>query len=208
MPPALAHNPVAGTGPGSAALRALRERTRELHLELESRLRLGAADAGREQYASHVAAMWGWLQPIEQRLWERSQWPGDLDTAPRACKTGWLHDDIRAACDDGFITASATEVCAQAPDFADTPTRFGWAYVIEGSMLGGHVLHRRLAARLSPWPVRYLQGYGAQAGSLWREFLAALERNVRSDAHVEQASEAAAQAFASIGDWMRSRGAA
>lgn len=185
----------------------LRERTRDLHADLENRLRLGAPDAGRLQYADHVAAMWGWLQPLEDRLWQRCNWRAEVAPLERSGKTGWLHADILVAREDGFLQ-HVPDVCRDHPDFSDPASRYGWAYVIEGSMLGGSVLQRRLSARLSPWPMHYLQGYGMHAGHRWRDFLDSLARDVSSAEQIETACEGAAQAFASVGDWLRQQGAA
>lgn len=190
----------------SSAHLALRERTRELHAQLDNTLRLGTPGAGRAQYAQHVAAMWGWLQPLEEQL-VREEWPQDLDASSRWRKVVWLEQDMDAARADGFLP-DAPPVCAAAVDLSSLPARYGWAYVIEGSMLGGQVLLRRLNESLKPWPLRYLQGYGTAAGVQWRQFLATLAREVSTAKQIESASEAAAEAFTSIGGWLRCRGAA
>lgn len=191
----------------SPALSALRESTRDQHVALEGRLLLGSPDAGRAQYAGHVAAMWGWLQPLESLLWHQHAWPAFIEPDARAGKSGWLHTDILAARADGFLKATP-ELCEHPDDLGDSARRFGWAYVIEGSMLGGQVLHRRLAGRLRPWPMRYLQGYGAEGGRRWREFLGALAAEVRTPRQVQAASDGAVQAFRSINLWLQRQGAA
>ncbi len=190
------------------ALTALRERTRDLHAGLEARLQLAMPGAGRSQYAAHVAAMWGWMQPIEARLWTRDCWPAGIEPAARNGKCAWLQQDMQAASEDGFLTAGTVRRCVRAEDFSTSAARFGWAYVIEGSMLGGAVLHRRLGARLAPWPMRYLQGYGRDAGARWRAFLDTLERELDTPAQREAAAVAAATAFASIDAWFTGCGAA
>jgi heme oxygenase len=193
----------------SPTLLALRESTRALHAGLEARLRLATPLAGRAQYADHVAAMWGWMQPIEQRLWNDGSWPSAVEPAARDGKCAWLQEDMRAAAADGFLPhATAPQCMHHEADLASPAARFGWAYVIEGSMLGGAVLHRRLAARLAPWPMRYLKGYGSDAGRRWRAFLDALEREIDTPARRMAAAMAAAAAFASIDAWFTERGAA
>lgn len=191
----------------SPALAALRERTREQHIALEGRLRLGSPDAGRAQYAGHVAAMWGWLQPLESLLWHAHPWPTAVEPDARSGKSAWLQTDILAAREDGFLRAGP-ELCGHDSDLTDSAVRFGWAYVIEGSMLGGQVLHKRLAGKLQPWPMRYLQGYGAEGGRRWREFLAALSSEVRTPHQVQAAGDGAVQAFRSINLWLQRQGAA
>lgn len=190
----------------SPALQALRERTSSLHAELERTLQLMHPDAGRAHYAQHVAAMWGWLQPLEPTLWSGT-WPAELDVAERSIKVRWLEEDLAAARNDGLLREDSA-CCATVADFSSRATRYGWAYVIEGSMLGGQVLRARLAERLHPWPARYLCGYGDAGGQRWRAFLAALAKEVRTPADIAEAADAAAAAFTSVGFWLRARGAA
>lgn len=151
--------------------------------------------------------MWGWMQPLESLLWQAHAWPAFLEPAARAGKCGWLHTDILAARQDGFLPHDP-QVCRHDSDLGDPATRFGWAYVIEGSMLGGQVLHKRLADKLRPWPMRYLQGYGAEGARRWRDFLAALAAEVRTPRQVQAASDGAVQAFRSINLWLQRQGAA
>lgn len=189
----------------SPALAGMRQRTRSLHIALENTLRIASPAAGRAEYVRHIAAMWGWLQPLESRLW-RQRWPAAIE-AHRRGKGRWLRQDIDVARAAGFLD-EPPPLCAHPHDFTQPAVRYGWAYVIEGSMLGGQVLHRQLAARLHPWPLRFLQGYGHEAGELWRGFLATLAEEVRTPAQVDAASEAAAAAFQSVGEWLRGQGAA
>jgi heme oxygenase (biliverdin-IX-beta and delta-forming) len=183
---------------------ALRERTREAHDEIERALALASPSAGREEYARHVAALWGWMKPVEPRLW-RAPWPASVDTVARAMMTSWLETDIAAARADGLL-GSQIEVSDPVKP-GSRAARFGQAYVIEGSMLGGAMLLRRLGPRLAPWPVRYLHGYGAEAARYWREFLAALDESVSAPGDVDEAADAADETFCSIGRWLRAHGA-
>lgn len=191
----------------SPALLALRERTHELHVALEARLALARPAADRADYARYVAAMWGWLSPLEPALWRGKHWPAELEPAERACKSRWLVEDLDAARADGFLPSEPVS-CVQQVDFEDAASRFGWAYVIEGSMLGGQLLQRQLGARLTPWPMRYLHGYGERTARRWNDFLAALAREVVTREQIDAAAAAAAQAFRSIHGWFAQRGLA
>lgn len=190
----------------SPALIALRDHTRHLHADLEARLVLARPSAGREEYAQYVAAMWGWLKPLEPALWHQP-WPAAVEPQARAGKVHWLAEDLDAARADGCL-ATAPLPCAEAPLLPDAASRFGWAYVIEGSMLGGQVLKRRLGVRLRPWPMRYLEGYGERTVRRWQDFLAALAREVTSGEDIARAATAAAGAFAHIDTWLARRGLA
>ena len=185
----------------------MRERTHDLHVALEARLLLARPAAGRADYARYVAAMWGWLAPLEPALWQCDRWSAELEPAERGCKSSWLVEDLDAARADGFLRSEPVS-CVQQVDFADSANRFGWAYVIEGSMLGGQLLQRRLDATLTPWPMRYLHGYGERTARRWNEFLAALAREVVTPLQIDAAAAAAAQAFRSIHGWFGQRGLA
>lgn len=192
----------------SPALNALRERTQVLHAALDARLQLAKPGAGRAEYATYISAMWGWMQPLAARLWDDAHWPAAIEPGTRAGKCAWLKQDLQAAAADGFCAPHAPPQCWHAMDFPNAAVRYGWAYVIEGSMLGGTVLHRRLGARLAPWPMRYLLGYGPEAGARWRVFLGALEQAVDTPARREAAADAAAMAFRSIDAWFTECGVA
>lgn len=187
------------------ALAALRRRTGRAHAELERTLLVGAPGAGRAEYARHVAAMWGWMKPTEAALWDGA-WPARLDVEVRARKTAWLETDIEAARADGLLGAGLA--VADPVACASRAARFGTAYVVEGSMLGGAVLLQRFGERLAPWPARYLRGYGADGARRWRDFLAALDETLVTAGDVGEAADAAEEAFRSIGRWLRAHGAA
>jgi heme oxygenase len=70
------------------------------------------------------------------------------------------------------------------------------AYVVEGSQLGGAVLHKRLADQLAPHPLRYLAGAGeAGPGPRWRAFMLALRAQVQGEEEVAEACSGACDAF-------------
>ena len=177
----------------SRALAALRAATAARHAALESGLRIAAPGAGRREYANHVAALWSWMRPIEAPLWA-GPWPLPVEAPARAVKLQWLATDLLAARCDGY-PAAALDVQALAPPLDSLATRMGFAYVIEGSLLGAQVLLRRLGPVLAPWPMRWLHGYGVEGGRRWAAFLDALAAQVATPAQVEAACESACEAF-------------
>ena len=183
------------------ALGALRAATSGLHAKLEAGLPIARPGAGRAEYAAHIAAMHGWLAPFEANLW-RDEWPREIDPAQRARKREWLEADIEVARADGFL-AAASECAAAAPSFDTLAQRIGWAYVVEGSTLGGRVLLARLRHTLHPWPARFLVAYGNEGASRWRDFLGVVERKLSRPGEIDEASRAAAQAFESLDAWFR-----
>jgi len=130
----------------SFALKALRAATSRIHESLEARLPIAGPGAGRAEYAAHVAAMHGWLAPFEASLWQGA-WPRGIDPAQRARKREWLEADIEVARADGLLIEQLPQY-ADVPALDTLPQRIGWAYVVEGSTLGGRVLLARLAPAL------------------------------------------------------------
>ncbi|RYF27633.1 MAG: heme oxygenase [Comamonadaceae bacterium] len=95
---------------------------------------------------------------------------------------------------------------AQAPDDANA-VRWGFAYVVEGSQLGGQVMHRQLAPRLAPHPLRYLQGRGADTGGHWKSFLALLRSHLATPQATAAACIGAQAAFAGLAQHLHAEGA-
>lgn len=84
--------------------------------------------------------------------------------------------------------------------------RIGWAYVIEGSQLGGQVLRKRLAPALDPWVPRWLVGYGSETAANWKLF--ATYADSSDDPQLLQAGiQAAGEAFISLATWLEEQGA-
>lgn len=127
--------------------------------DLDARLLLARPDAGAREYLSYAAAMWGWLSPLEPQLW-CATWPSELDPAARDGKRRWLEADLAVLGYDGKPPVDPTGL-----DLSSQAARFGVAYVVEGSQLGGQVLLRRLGPALAPHVPRYLAGYGASTGA-------------------------------------------
>jgi heme oxygenase len=81
--------------------------------------------------------------------------------------------------------------------------RWGVCYVIEGSQLGGLVLYRRLADRLTPHPLNYLNPHEdpAAIGRRWQQFIRTIGSAVTRDDDVAQACQGACDAFDDILAW-------
>lgn len=190
----------------SPALRALREATGAAHERLEGNLRLALPGAGRHAYTLHVASLWGWLQPVEPALWSGA-WPDGADVPARSVKSRWLEEDLAHARGEGYLRGEPA-VNERPVAFGSLAERMGYAYVIEGSTLGGQVLRRRVGPALHPWPARYLEGYGEQAAQRWRDFLALLGAHVDTPDRIDEAARSAMRAFESLEEWFRRQGAA
>ncbi len=186
-----------------SAIVELRNATRERHAALEGALHLGRASADRETYVAYARAMFGWLAPLEGPLWD--VWACS-DVERRRCKAAWLAADLGAAgCDASALAALPRCAPLVAERSPGDPFAAGVAYVVEGSLLGGQVLRRRLDGRLAPIPGRFLEGYGTDTSELWKRFVSELERDLAACGALERACAGARAAFDQIAEWFHQR---
>lgn len=187
----------------SPALTAMRAATASAHQGLEQGLEIAAPGASRQAYLDYLADMHGWLSAFEAPLWT-ADWPAGVEPAARSGKLAWIEQDLNKsgmpAADIGALPRAAF-----APDLSGLASRFGLAYVIEGSQLGTKQLQQRLSGALDGWEPRWLEGYGSRNGSNWRAFLHALEQYVRTPQEIDEACAAAAAAFVSLAAWFEQR---
>ena len=167
-------------------LAALRQATGSRHERLDSALPLSAADATLADYASHLHLLQAWLAPLER--WQRGysdgpQGPAGLVPAPHL---GLIEADLAEPALAGCDKVAPIDALPW-PQDASAAYRWGVAYVVEGSQLGGAVLYKRLAGQLAPHPLNYLRGAGESGpGPRWRAFMLALREEVTTlDASIE-----------------------
>ena len=183
------------TAPAPDVLAALRHATAARHERLDSALPLSSPDATLADYASHLHLLRDWLAPLED--WQHGYSDGPqgaqgLAPAPHlALIDADLAEPLLAA-----HTAAPHPDAAPWPAHASPAYRWGVAYVVEGSQLGGAVLYKRLAGQLAPHPLRYLRGAGeAGPGPRWRAFMLALREQVTTVPACADACAGACDAF-------------
>lgn len=184
------------------ALQALRHATAERHAQLDSGLPIARDDASLSDYQNHVHALAAWLQALWPALQTLQAHTPGFGFAP-AARLSALREDLAHTAEQATLPwpqpSAATAQCleqalARHPGHADA-VHWGLAYVVEGSQLGGQVLHRGLAPRLAPHPLRYLQGDGAGTGARWKAFMVLLRTHVASTPAIEAACDGALAAF-------------
>jgi len=173
-------------------LAALRAATASRHEQLDSSLPLGAPDASLRDYAAHLALLRAWLAPLQA-------WSAGYTDGPQGVP-GFANDARLVLIDADLAEPDMPATAAPAtrdgwPDGASAAWRWGVAYVVEGSQLGGAVLYARLRERLAPHPLRYLKGEGDGPGPRWRAFMQALRAHVRTPAESAEACAGACAAF-------------
>jgi len=179
----------------SDVLAALRRATSSRHERLDSGLPLSAPDATLADYCQHLQLLRAWLAPLaawQQGYTDGPQGPAGPAAAPHlALIEADLAESSLAGCN-----AAPQSHAAPWPSDASPAYRWGVAYVVEGSQLGGAVLYKRLAEQLAPHPLRYLRGAGEGGpGPRWRAFMETLRAEVSSEAEVADACAGACDAF-------------
>ncbi len=152
---------------------ALREATAECHARLDA-LFAGFDLADRAQYGRFLTAHAAALIPLE------AQFRGEPTADPRS-------DMLRA---DLAALGLSLPAPLPAPQLSDPAMRWGAAYVVEGSRLGGALLARRVAPLL---PRAYLAA--PQPPGAWRKFLEKLANALYTDDTIAAATRGALAAF-------------
>lgn len=183
----------------------LRQATQTRHERLDSSLRIGSADADYADYLAYIAALRGWLEPVETALWARD-WPSSLRPDARRRKTARMEQDFDAARALGF-QVPAVPVCDRLPDVGRSRAyALGVMYVVEGSQLGGRMMAKRLEQAWPDRPFHYMAGYGGELGAMWKGFTAFLADELRSQEDLDEAVAGACDAFDTLADWLRRQG--
>ena len=184
-----AHQPASGAD----ALAALRAATAERHERLDSGLPLSGPAPDLNDYAQHLTMVRHWLAPLQ--AWLDGFGDGPQTVLPARERLALIDADLN---EPGMPAPRAASGPHAWPRDASAAYRWGVAYVIEGSQLGGKVLHAKLAGRLAPHPLRYLRGADEGPGPRWRAFMLALKEHVASPDEIADACAGACAAFDSI----------
>lgn len=158
----------------SEIITALREATTEAHNRLEADIdlfgRVSEPDSRRDMvarfhrlHASVEPAVQGWLADLR-----------DLDFEQRK-RSGEVRRDLT---DLGGLPLAATAL----PPVGSLGEALGWWYVLEGSSLGGRVIHRTLLGEGKDLlGLSFLLPYGSATGDWWRRFVEVLDEADRRD---------------------------
>ena len=184
-----AHDPASDTD----ALAALRAATSERHERLDSGLPLSGPAPDLHDYAQHLTMVRDWLAPLQ--AWLAGFADGPHTVLPAVERLALIDADLN---EPGMPPVRAASTTPAWPQDASAAYRWGVAYVIEGSQLGGKVLYGKLSERLAPHPLRYLRGADEGPGLRWRAFMLALKEHVKSPDEIADACAGACAAFDSI----------
>jgi len=188
-------NQLNNTARGTDALAALRTATAARHEQLDSGLPLSTPAASLDHYAAHLAMVRDWLAPLDTWLNGFADGPQAEPALPAIDRLTLIQADLA---EPGMPEVAPMHPAASWPLDASAAYRWGVAYVIEGSQLGGAVLYKQLHERLAPHPLRYLCGEAGGPGPRWRAFMAALRSHVQTPEQIADACAGACAAFDAI----------
>ncbi|GGY80985.1 heme oxygenase BphO [Cellvibrio zantedeschiae] len=167
------------------ALTRLRAETKSRHQILDSSMPLANPNADWQDYLEHLQLLSAWLQPIENWLIHFSDGPQGPRAPDFICYTDIIRKDLA-----NYMAPKLQPITWMQDNCA--AYRWGVSYVIEGSQLGGEFLYKRLADRLKPHELFYLQ---AKQPGRWPAFLNCLATELTTHEHIDLACAGARDAF-------------
>jgi heme oxygenase (biliverdin-IX-beta and delta-forming) len=176
-------------------LAALRTATASRHERLDSGLPLSAPLPSLDDYAAHLHMVRDWLAPLERWLAGFADGPQAEATLPPTERLALIQADLA---EPRMPEVRPLRPAPAWPTDASAAWRWGAAYVIEGSQLGGAVLYGKLVGPLAPHPLRYLRGDEGGPGPRWRAFMGALRAHVTGPVEIAEACAGACAAFDAI----------
>jgi heme oxygenase len=184
----------------AAARAALREATEAAHLRLHQLPAFHALAEGRLDrpgYGALLGRLLGFHAAMERRLAEAPP----LDDFGIAIAERRRSPLLRA--DLAWLGVPAPAAEAPLPPFPSAAAALGGLYVVEGSTLGGLHLARALDPLLPPGIEgrRFLLGYGAAHGAMWRACCNAIERCGATPGGLAGMVAGAVAGFEAFEDW-------
>jgi heme oxygenase len=157
---------------GETLRKTMQDATAISHQRLHGHPLLSPVAEGTASPATYLAALKGFYDfyAAHEGKAEKAL-PLSLRFAQEAAPLDWLTKDLRAlGFDARTFTPSAPE--AQAWDLA---RYVGYAYVKQGSTLGGQTIRKSLMAR-PELPITFFTGYGPETGLRWKAFIAWMDK--------------------------------
>lgn len=192
--------PAPDTETARAALTALRCSTAASHraVEAASALRLDQPDL--LDYAAHLHAIaHGLLGPTLLARLPALYEVANIGLAAQPLDE-WIAADRQALAEQGVAWPAPPRAGHEhAPAVpTDRAEALGWLYLLEGSRLGGHVIHKAFSAHFPDFPFHFIRGDGHSPGLRWHTVCTALNEHLTDPADLARACRSSEQAFAAL----------
>ncbi len=179
-------------------LKRLKADTRELHDEVEAAMNSGRVmsdDFSKDEYGRLLQKLLLAHSSLEPLLLANDDIRNNkkLDAGMRLSKSYALAEDLKK------LDLAGLTIHIDLPELQSGPESWGALYVLEGSTLGGSIIHSHLKKKgiVSTEALSFYGRYGADTGKLWKEFKAALEEIINDDgATYQQVLKGARSAYA------------
>jgi heme oxygenase len=186
-------------------LKCLKSATSTRHAALERRLPLLDDKLSHATYRHFVQRLFGFYDPLETRLLALPWWDSvGIDYLQRQ-KTPRLRHDLQTL-GDTEAGIAALPRCEDLPPLMNPAQLWGCLYVIEGATLGGQVIIKHLNANLgltAAAGASFFDGYGAQTGSRWKAFCAAVPaEGIDSQGGAQAMLRSANRTFDVFSEWL------
>lgn len=182
-------------------LARLNDETRPHHAEADSDVDrfLFRSPVTLEHYRAYLARVYGFVVPLEAALAMAPGLDEVIDVRARAKSALVVHDLLAL----GMTMTDVNELaqCRSIPTFRGPATALGWLYVVERPLLASAVIRGHLSTFLRAemaYASSYLSCYAGQAGAMWRELGAAMDRVAYSSTLAERMIIAAHEAFRTL----------
>lgn len=194
-------NNAAACGVGASFLDALRSATKALHAELDTMplsVSLMSKGVNITDYTTYLQRFEPVIAFTEAEIFPMvAAIVTDLDERR---KHHFIKNDLM------FLSAPMNSDLIAATSPVSTARAMGFMYVMEGSTLGGAVIHRHLVASgvVPAAACRFFTGYGAATGEKWKRFLNILCEYVAIHHCADEVIAGAVEAFQAVGLQMKS----
>lgn len=179
----------------------LKERTRVLHEQIEVRVDLPNCMQSQKHYRQLLEKFFGYYEPVETHL--ATITADQFDFAARR-KTERLSRDLTVL-DLAPTDLAALPRCTALPTLNNLAQALGCLYVLEGATLGGQIISRQLRERFGfdeQHGAAFFNGYGAETGTKWKAFGAAVTACATTPELEELIIHAASETFLTLDQWL------
>jgi heme oxygenase (biliverdin-IX-beta and delta-forming) len=184
----------------------LKVETATAHRQLErthSFVRLFSPDYAMQEYKQLLCLFYGFHAALEPLLFDNLAEPHQLVLSHKV-KTGLLAKDL-ARFGESEIEIVKIRRCDELPQLSSFARQMGALYVLEGSVLGGRIISKRLKEHFGDAildKLNYYTCYGENVGTEWKGFQSFMGSQFADDS--EQISEVIAAAndtFTALYQW-------
>lgn len=179
---------------------ALKICTEGEHRSIEAAVNFKEITSSSESYSELLKKFYGYYLPIEKLLVEFMVPLKEIGiNLSERTKVNFLEHDLKLM----GITPSAENQCKDLPKLRNVYEALGVLYVLEGSTLGGQVIHKYLMERnnfIRKNELQFHLGYKDQTIQMWNQFKTILN-SIPGD-HEAEVITAAKNTFSTLKNWI------